>query len=122
MSHPYETRLQTKRKEILYKESLDINRLIDRIDAALTPKTRIQEMITFCQYFMGHHIIVAQNPSIKSSLWDKLVEMEQYALIDLQKLPPTLQSDQSYNNDLLVKRYLLIDFLTVMENVRLTYW
>jgi hypothetical protein len=48
--------------------------------------------------------------------------MERGILADLQKLPSMLESNQTYVNDLLLKRYLLMDALSAMENLRLTYW
>ncbi len=51
-----------------------------------------------------------------------MAEMEKVILADLQKLPSMLESNQTYVNDLLLKRYLLLEALTAMENLRLTYW
>ena len=119
MPHHYPTRQQTKIRESMLQ---DLKKIMDTIDAASTPKMRLQACITLYQYFTVHLNIFTYFPLLKPIMWDKMAEMEKGILVDLQKLPSMLESNQTYVNDLLLKRYLLMDALSAMENLRLTYW
>jgi len=119
MPHHYQTRQKTKvHNEILQH----LKKIMDGIEAASTPKTRLQECITLYEYFTDRLDIFTHFPLLKPIMWDKMAEMEKGVLADLQKLPSMLESNQTYVNDLLLKRYLLLEVLTAMENLRLTYW
>ena len=119
MPHCYQTRQKTKvRNDILQ----NLKKIMDKIEAASTPKTRLQSCITLYQYFTVHLNIFTYFPLLKPIMWNKMAEMEKGVLADLQKLPSILESNQTYVNDLLLKRYLLMDALSAMENLRLTYW
>jgi hypothetical protein len=119
MPHRYQTRQKTKVHNSMLQ---DLKKIMDGIDAASTPKIRFQEYITLCQYFTDNLTVFTHFPLLKPIMWDKMVEMEKVVLADLQKLPSMLESNQTYVNDLLLKRYLLLEVLTAMENLRLTYW
>jgi hypothetical protein len=119
MPHCYQTRQKTK----IHNEILQhLKKILDGIEAASTPKTRLQACITLYQYFTDHLNVFTHFPLLKPIMWDKMAEMEKGILVDLQKLPSMLESNQTYVNDLLLKRYLLLDALSAMENLRLTYW
>ena len=119
MPHHYHTRQQTKIHDAMLQ---DLKKLMDGIDAASTPKTRLQACIALYQYFTDNLNIFTYFPLLKPIMWDKMAEMERGILADLQKLPSMLESNKTYVNDLLLKRYLLLEALTAMENLRLTYW
>jgi hypothetical protein len=119
MPHRYQTRQKTRVRNAILQ---DLKKIMDGIDAASTPKIRFQEYITLCQYFTDRLDIFTHFPRLKPIMWDKMAEMEKVVLADLQKLPSMLEPNQTYVNDLLLKRYLLLDVLTAMENLRLTYW
>ena len=119
MPHRYQTRQKTK----VHNEMLqDLKKIMDGIETATTPTIRYQEYITLCQYFTNHLNIFTYFPQLKPIMWNKMAEMEKGVLADLQKLPSMLESKQTYVNDLLLKRYVLLEALTSMENLRLTYW
>ena len=119
MPHHYHTRQKTNAHNDMLHH---LKKIMDGMDAASTPKMRLQEYITLCQYFTDNLTIFAHFPLLKPIMWDKMTEMEKGVLADLQKLPSMLESNQTYVNDLLIKRYLLLDALSAMENLRLTYW
>ncbi len=119
MPHRYPTRQRTKVHDSMLH---DLMRLMDEIEEASTPKIRLQACIALCQYFTEHLNIFTYFPQLKPIMWDKMVEIERGVLDDLQKLPSMLESNKTYVNDLLIKRYLLIEALSAMENLRLTYW
>ena len=119
MLHRYQTRQKTKVHESMLH---DLRKLMDGIDAASTPKLRLQACIALYQYFTDHLDVFTHFPLLKPIIWDKMAEMEKGILADLQKLPSMLESKQTYVNDLLLKRYLLLEALSAMENLRLTYW
>ena len=100
----------------------DLKRLMDDIETAPTPKVRLQGCIALYQYITDHLTLFTHFPQLKPIIWDKMVEMEKDVLADLQKLPSVLEPNNTYNNDKLLKRYLLLETLTAMENLRLTYW
>lgn len=119
MPHRYQTRQKTKVHNDILQH---LKKLMDGIDAAKTPKMRLQECITLYQYFTDNLTVFTHFPLLKPIIWDKMAEMEKGILADLQKIPSMLESNQTYVNDLLLKRYLLLEALTAMENLRLTYW
>jgi len=119
MPHHYQTRQKTK----VHNDMLQhIKKIMDKIESASTPKIRLQECITLYQYFTDQLDIFTHFPLLKPIVWDKMAEMEKGILDDLQKLPSMLEPNQTYVNDLLLKRYLLLEALSAMENLRLTYW
>ena len=119
MPHHYQTRQKTKvRNDILQH----LKKIMDGIEAASTPKIRYQEYIVLCQYLTERLDVFTHFPRLKPIMWDKMAEMEKVILADLQKLPSMLESNKTYVNDLLLKRYLLMEALSAMENLRLTYW
>ena len=119
MPHCYQTRQKTKVHDAMLHH---LNTLMDGIDAAATPKLYLQECITLYRYFTDRLDIFTHFPNLKPIMWNKMTEMERVILADLQKLPSMLESNQTYVNDLLLKRYLLLETLSAMENLRLTYW
>jgi hypothetical protein len=119
MPHHYQTRQKTKIHDTILQ---DLKKIMDGIEAASTPKIRYQEYIALCQYFTERLDVFTHFPRLKPIMWDKMAEMEKVILVDLQKLPSMLESKQTYVNDLLLKRYLLLEALNAMENLRLTYW
>jgi hypothetical protein len=119
MPHCYQTRQKTKVHNDILQH---LKKIMDGIEAASTPKIRYQEYITLCQYFTDRLDVFTHFPRLKPIMWDKMAEMEKVILADLEKLPSMLESNQTYVNDLLLKRYLLLEALTAMENLRLTYW